>query len=262
LDFEFFKYHGTGNDFILIDNRNLTFPADQAVIEKLCDRRFGIGADGLILLQAHNKYDFDMRYFNSDGREASMCGNGGRCVVAFAAKLGLIKNETSFHAYDGLHQACITNNLIELSMSDVISVSKNDDIYILDTGSPQAVLFVSDLNKIDVQNIGSRIRNDKKISQKGVNVNFVEIVSPASINIRTYERGVEAETWSCGTGSVASAIVSYLKNKINSVTFISEVNVRGGQLKVSFEKSGNNTFTNIMLTGLATLVYSGKITLP
>ena len=259
MDINFYKYHGTGNDFILIDNRDLSFPDEKSVIETLCDRRFGIGADGLILLQEHEEYDFAMRYFNSDGKEASMCGNGGRCVVAFVAKLGLIKNETSFHAFDGKHKASISNNLIELSMSDVTDIKKVDDLFLVDTGSPQAVLFVTGLNEIDVHHLGSSIRNDKKISQQGVNVNFVEIISPASINIRTFERGVEAETWSCGTGSVASAIVSYLKNKMEPGVFINEVNVRGGQLKVSFETTGKNTFTNINLIGPATMVYQGKI---
>ena len=261
LEIEFFKYHGTGNDFILIDNRELFFQADQAIIEKLCDRRFGIGADGLILLQNHADFDFEMRYFNSDGREASMCGNGGRCAVAFAKKLGIIQNQTSFHAFDGLHKASITNEMIELSMSDVTEVSKTEDMYLLDTGSPQAVLFVSDLKNTDVHETGSRIRYDKKVSADGVNVNFVEVISPSVIQIRTYERGVEAETWSCGTGSVASAIVSLLKNNIASTAYQTEVNVRGGKLKVSFETADRKCFTDIKLIGPAALVFSGKITL-
>ena len=262
MDFEFYKYHGTGNDFILIDNRNQSFQVEQAIIEKLCDRRFGIGADGLILLQQHKEYDFAMRYFNSDGKEASMCGNGGRCTVAFAAKLGLIKNETSFHAFDGLHKASISNDLIELSMSDVTDIKNIEGLFILDTGSPQAVLFVTDLNSTDVYKIGSRIRFDKKISEHGVNVNFVEMISPADIHIRTYERGVEAETWSCGTGSVASAIISYLKNNVVTSAYSINVNVKGGRLKVSIETTDKNTFTNIKLIGPAMMVYSGKITIP
>lgn len=259
MDFEFFKYHGTGNDFILIDNRDHSFPVSQTIIEKLCDRRFGIGADGLILLQEHPGQDFDMRYFNSDGNEASMCGNGGRCVIAFAAKLGLIKDQTSFHAFDGIHNALINNDQIELSMSDVSKITTKDELFLLDTGSPQVVLFVTDLTNTDVYNIGKRIRYNKEISKNGVNVNFAEINSESNINIRTYERGVEAETWSCGTGSVASAIISYLQNNIAASPYTIIVNVKGGQLKVSFETTDKNTFTNIKLTGMATLVYSGKI---
>ena len=261
MDFEFFKYHGTGNDFILIDNRDHSFPVSQSIIEKLCDRRFGIGADGLILLQEHPVEDFDMKYFNSDGNESSMCGNGGRCVVAFAAKLGLIKNQTSFHAFDGSHKASINNDLIELSMSDVTDITRIDELFLLDTGSPQAVLFVNDLIHIDVYSAGKRIRYNKEISKKGVNVNFVEINSHSNIKIRTYERGVEDETWSCGTGSVASAIISYIQNDFTSLFFSIIVNVKGGQLQVSFETSDRITFTNIKLTGQATLVFSGKISL-
>jgi diaminopimelate epimerase len=259
LDIDFYKYHGTGNDFILIDNRNLAFPVSQVFIEKLCDRRFGIGADGLILLQEHPEYDFNMRYFNSDGNEASMCGNGGRCVVAFAEKLGLIQNHTTFKAYDGLHKASINNDLIELSMSDVSEISRIDEIFLLDTGSPQAVFFVTDLENTDVHNIGKRIRNNKEISKLGVNVNFVEIKSESEIDIRTYERGVEAETWSCGTGSVASAIISYKQNNINHSPHTMTVNVKGGQLKVSFELIDGNSFANIWLIGPASFVFSGKI---
>lgn len=259
MDFEFYKYQGTGNDFILIDNRNLAFPTEKTVIERLCDRRFGIGADGLILLQEQPDYDFAMRYFNSNGEEASMCGNGGRCVVAFAEKLGLIENETSFLAVDGLHKATISNELIDLSMSDVDSILPIDDLFLLDTGSPHAVLFVVDLANTDVVFIGSEIRNDKKISQEGVNIDFVEIISPTTINIRTYERGVEAETLSCGTGSVASAIISYIQNDLSASPYTTNVNVLGGQLQVSFETTDKKSFTNIKLSGLATFVFSGKI---
>jgi diaminopimelate epimerase len=261
LDFEFFKYHGTGNDFILIDNRNLSFNADKETIEKLCHRQFGIGADGLILIQNHNELDFNMRYFNSDGKEASMCGNGGRCAVSFAAKLGIIKSETSFFAFDGIHKALISNDIIELSMSNVTGIKDFESIYILDTGSPQAIIFVSDLEKIDVFNDGRKIRNDKNISQDGVNVNFVKIISSNEINIRTYERGVENETYSCGTGSVASAIVSYLKNNVESFDYSVNVNVKGGRLIVNFKTADKKTFTHIKLTGPAIMVFSGKISM-
>jgi diaminopimelate epimerase len=262
LDVHFYKYHGTGNDFILIDNRNLTFPAEQHLIEKLCDRRFGIGADGLILLQNHDELDFDMRYFNSDGREASMCGNGGRCVVAFAVKLGLISKEANFNAFDGAHKAVYKNETVELHMSDVRNIKHLQDLYILDTGSPQAIKFVTDLNAIDVVQTGREIRYNKSISQNGVNVNFVKVNSVNSIDVRTYERGVENETWSCGTGSVAAAIVNYLHNKIESNKFAIEVNVKGGNLTISFETTDKATFTNIKLIGSATLVYTGKISVP
>ena len=259
MDIEFFKYHGTGNDFILIDNRNLDFPVKQVIIKNLCDRRFGIGADGLILLQEHPDYDFDMRYFNSDGNESSMCGNGGRCVVAFAERLGLIKDQTTFKAFDGLHKALINKDQIELSMTDVSDINRIDDIYLLNTGSPQAIIFVTDLENTDVHNIGRRIRYNKEISKNGVNVNFIEITSDSNINIRTYERGVEAETWSCGTGSVASAIICYIQNEVLSSPSSINVNVKGGQLKVNFESDDRKLFTNIKLSGNAAFVYSGKI---
>ena len=259
MDIPFYKYHGTGNDFILIDNRDDSFPIEQPLIEKLCDRRFGIGADGLILLKNHDTYDFDMQYFNSDGNESTMCGNGGRCVVSFASKLGIIDNTTTFNACDGVHHAILNNKLIELSMSDVDSILTKNDIFLLNTGSPQAVLFITDLKTTDVFKTGSIIRNDKNISEKGVNVNFVEIIASDEINVRTFERGVEGETWSCGTGSVASAIISYLKNDLSLTNCSITVNVKGGKLKVSFETTDRKSFTNIKLTGPATPVFSGKV---
>lgn len=259
MEIDFHKYHGTGNDFIMIDNRNLSFPAEEDLIKYLCDRRFGIGADGLILLQNHPNHDFEMRYFNSDGREASMCGNGGRCVVAFAEQLGIIKEHTDFLAFDGIHKASFKNNVIELSMSDVTDVKKKDDIFLLDTGSPQAVLFVNRLETIDVFKLGCEIRYRTDISQNGVNVNFVEIKSESEIKIRTYERGVETETWSCGTGSVASAIVSSLQFKNSEAEHSVEVHVKGGKLRISFESTNGKLFTNIILAGPATGVFSGKI---
>jgi diaminopimelate epimerase len=260
MKLEFFKYHGAGNDFILIDNRRLGFVAEKKTIEQLCDRHFGIGADGLILLEYHPESDFRMRYFNSDGAEATMCGNGGRCIVSFARLLGLIDKKTSFFATDGSHDAVVISSdgnteVVKLKMNDVSKIEKLEDGFFVDTGSPHHVRFVKDVAKLDVIAEGRLIRYQKGRSADGVNVNFVELRN-GQLYSRTYERGVEDETLACGTGAVAMALVAH-QNGIAKSSPV-EINAVGGLLKVHFEIN-ENQYRNIWLEGAATRVFNGFI---
>ncbi|HUH28846.1 diaminopimelate epimerase [Gelidibacter sp.] len=253
----FYKYQGTGNDFVVIDNRYLAFDKkDTKRIKFLCDRRFGIGADGLILLESHDALDFKMVYFNSDGNESSMCGNGGRCIVAFAKFLGIINNSTSFEAIDGLHYAEIENDIIKLQMQDVTYLEKFESHVFLNTGSPHHVQMERDLEQLDIRKVGSTIRYGAPYNEVGSNVNFVSKISDELFSVRTYERGVEDETLSCGTGVTAVALAMHYigKTEKNLLT----LNVEGGTLKVSFEKDGQG-YRNIWLIGPAVQVFKGEI---
>jgi diaminopimelate epimerase len=254
----FSKYHGTGNDFILIDNRKLFFPSDDIeYIARLCDRRFGIGADGLLLLQEKEGYAFDMIYFNADGKQGSMCGNGGRCIVAFAKKLGIIQTECIFHATDGNHEATIdTNNRVELKMKEVHEYEMDEDAYILDTGSPHYVIFVEDLKDINVFENGQAIRYSDRFRKDGINVNFAE-KTDSGLVVATYERGVEDETYSCGTGATAAAISYYLDEKITTRTRV-PIQTKGGDLEVRFAPVEGG-FESVWLCGPATLVFEGVL---
>lgn len=255
MDFQFFKYQGAGNDFVMIDDRINLFPISQEFIEKLCNRYFGIGADGLILLQNDAESDFRMVYFNSDGRESTMCGNGGRCVVRFAQQLGLIHNETKFNAIDGIHEAIIDGEKIHLKMTDVLEVNSNMDFVFLNTGSPHHVEFVKDVAKVDVNKIGARIRSGEPYFEEGTNVNFIEITGENALKIRTYERGVEGETLACGTGVTAAAIAAFETGKLKeNEIYVSAV---GGNLSVKFERTLAGHYENIWLTGPAELVFEG-----
>lgn len=252
---KFYKYQGTGNDFIMIDNREQKFSSSAHLVQKLCDRRFGIGADGLILLENSNEHDFKMVYFNSDGNPSTMCGNGGRCIVAFAKQLGIISNKATFEAIDGVHCAKIENDEVSLEMISVNDVMKNGNDYVLNTGSPHYVAFVEqDIEEYPVYQQGFSIRNSEPFKQEGINVNFVSIKGEG-IFVRTYERGVEDETLSCGTGVTAAAIATYLKTNKNPTL----IQTLGGNLKVSFEANSNHSFTNVWLIGPATLVFEGLI---
>ncbi|MGC4130141.1 MAG: diaminopimelate epimerase [Bergeyella sp.] len=251
---EFFKYQGTGNDFVMIDNRNLSFPQNREYIEKLCDRRFGIGADGLILLQNDEETDFRMVYYNSDGNESTMCGNGGRCIVAFAYFLDIFESKTVFNAVDGLHEAEIKNGIVKLKMIDVNTISKDGECFVMNTGSPHFVKNVEMLKDYNVYENGNNIRNSPTYKAEGINVNFVEQISDDEIFVRTYERGVEDETYSCGTGVTASALSFMLNNTISEV----KVKTLGGNLKVYAEKNGDS-FSNIWLEGPAVQVFKGQI---
>ena len=253
---EFYKYQGTGNDFVMIDNRDLQFPKDKKIIAKLCDRRFGIGADGLILLENDEKYDFKMVYYNSDGGESTMCGNGGRCLVAFAFFLDIFENKCTFIAIDGEHEAEIRNGIVKLKMIDVENIQNDENDSVLNTGSPHYVKYVQDIADFNVFAEGNSIRNSENYREKGINVNFVENISDDEIFVRTYERGVEDETFSCGTGVTASALTFLQKNNLTSI----KVKTLGGDLKVYAEKHGNS-FREIWLEGSAKQVFKGKVDL-
>ncbi|SFH92898.1 diaminopimelate epimerase [Halpernia frigidisoli] len=251
---EFYKYQATGNDFIIIDNRDQQFLKDEKIIENLCDRRFGIGADGLILLEEHDTLDFKMVYYNSDGKGESMCGNGGRCIVAFAHFLDLFEDHTKFEAIDGDHQAEIINGIVKLKMIDVNEIFTDEDDFVINTGSPHYIKFTEDLEHFNVFNEGSKIRNSEKYHEQGINVNFVQILAADSLYVRTYERGVENETYSCGTGVTAAALPFINENKKIMVKTI------GGNLTVYAEKV-EKSFVNIWLEGPAKQVFKGKISI-
>ncbi|AKD05598.1 diaminopimelate epimerase [Pontibacter korlensis] len=252
----FYKYQGTGNDFVMVDNRKHVFPAeDEALVKHLCDRRKGIGADGLILLQDHPDYDFEMVYYNADGRVGSMCGNGGRCTVRFARQLGVIEDVAYFLAADGEHQASIEREQIHLKMNDVKEVEQIGEDYYLNTGSPHYVRFVEDVQNLDVYEEGRAIRYNERFKEVGTNVNFVQRLSDNEIFVRTYERGVEDETLSCGTGVTACALVASLKGMQSPV----KVKVLGGELQVAFEQNEDGSFKHIYLVGPAKQVFTGSI---
>jgi len=255
---KFFKYQGTGNDFVIFDNRNHQFDGLSTVqVQRLCNRRFGIGGDGLMLLNQHSEYDFEMKYYNADGKESSMCGNGGRCLVKFAYDMGLVKTTYRFLAIDGPHEAEVDlDGTVSLKMNDVQTVQYNNGHFVLNTGSPHYIELADDVMKMDVFNRGRQIRYSNAYAEKGINVNFVEQTNePDQIIVRTYERGVEDETFSCGTGVTAAALVCHHNdNGFNRV----EVKTRGGDLSVEYDKIGDS-FTNIWLCGPAEKVFEGEI---
>ena len=264
MKLDFFKYDGAGNDFVLIDIRERDPQLTQEQIARICHRRFGVGADGLMTLgKGEQEMDFVMRYYNSDGKEGSMCGNGGRCIAAFAASLGLghIDPETghrvlNFTGFDGPHRAEILMwhddsniGLVKLGMRDVecSSVRRCLDGWFLDTGSPHYVQRVSDLEHFDVFGEGRRLRNRTDVFPEGTNVDFIEDMPDGRLFVRTYERGVEDETWACGTGVTACALVSGNKRLVT----------RGGDFKVDFHPTGQ-IYENITLTGPVSFNFSGS----
>ena len=259
MELHFYKYQGTGNDFILADNRKKEYAAlttDQ--IHKLCDRRFGIGADGLMLLNEKDGFDFEMKYYNADGNGGSMCGNGGRCITKFAYHLGIHKEMYRFLASDGAHEAEIdTNGIVSLKMKDVKNIKKFNNDFILDTGSPHYIKLSSNVMEMDVFKKGYEIRHSKEFEEEGINVNFVEQLEEVDkIIVRTFERGVEDETYSCGTGVTAAALVCYHnENGFNDV----EVKTLGGKLSVEFDRLDDSRYENIWLCGPAEKVYEGNV---
>lgn len=253
----FKKYQGAGNDFVIIDNRAPEFlrREDTGRIRLMCDRRFGIGADGLMLLQNAAGYDFEMVYFNSDGRESTMCGNGGRCIAAFAQSLGITGDKCRFLAIDGPHEAFIpNNNWIELKLADVPTLEAGEGFYCLDTGSPHYVRFVQDIEAVDVDAEGKAVRYSEPFQLNGINVNFV-METPQRLYVATYERGVEGETLSCGTGVTAAALAHARKTGIQGYAHIG-VHTKGGPLEVKFH-AGIEGFSEIWLCGPAEEVFSG-----
>jgi diaminopimelate epimerase len=259
MTIEFYKYHGTGNDFVLLDNRDgKYYNLSQKNIVHLCHRRFGIGADGLMLLQNHAQYDFEMVYYNSDGNTSSMCGNGGRCISVFARDLGIVQTEASFVAIDGAHKSKIDDNDVELQMQDTIGITSYNQDFVLNTGSPHYVQFRDEVSTIDVRPQGAAIRNSQDFVKEGINVNFVKVRSDKTLQVVTYERGVEDETYSCGTGVVACALVQIRDNIGSNYVRIS---TKGGTLLVKCINHGKHKFTDVWLCGPATFVYKGTVSI-
>lgn len=259
MNIEFYKYQGTGNDFVILDNRDGKYTGlTKEQVAFICNRHFGIGADGLMMLQLKEGYDFEMIYFNADGGESSMCGNGGRCLVAFAKKMGVVADKALFIATDGPHEATIDErNLVQLKMKDVTAIERFADHSILDTGSPHYIKWVSKPEEVDVFEEGRLVRYNEKFGGAGINVNFVS-VQPGGINVRTYERGVENETLSCGTGVTASAIAAFADaTEPQNIT----VKTPGGTLSVKFKPTGHSKFEDVWLCGPATYVFHGSINL-
>jgi len=257
MKIKFQKYQGAGNDFVILDNRNNEFSSlDTEQIKKLCDRHFGVGGDGLMMLNNKTGYDFEMLYFNADGNPGSMCGNGGRCMIRYVYNLGIHTYTYKFWATDGVHEAEVDNHWIRLKMNDVNEIEEHSSYVILNTGSPHFVKFANDVENIDVVETGREIRYSKKYMPDGINVNFVEGTGEDSIFVRTYERGVEDETLSCGTGVTAAALVSaHNPRGFNRV----DVRTPGGNLSVEFTKVDDTHFENIWLCGPAEFVFAGEI---
>jgi len=256
MKFDFTKYQGTGNDFIMIDGRGKSIEFSSEEISHICDRRFGIGADGLIILKDHPNLDFEMDYYNADGSQ-SFCGNGSRCAQAFAKELGLISKDSNFLAIDGEHQGKIDQGVYATKMADVDSnsiVQLGTDWFI-HTGSPHYIQFVDDVDSIDVYLKGREIRYSEEYREEGTNVNFVEI-HENGINVRTYERGVENETLSCGTGVTAAAIAFQMQNNLQDENV--QVSTKGGDLNILLQRSADKTFDSIWLVGPAIKVFEGS----
>jgi diaminopimelate epimerase len=252
----FYKYQATGNDFILVDNRGNQFSKkDTKTIARLCHRRFGIGADGLILLETDKSTDFRMVYYNADGREGSMCGNGGRCITAFANHLGLIEDSCRFMAVDGLHQAHLKDGKVSLQMQDVAEIHDTPRYLWLDTGSPHHVQLWEPWESLDVNREGARLRYGL-YGSGGSNINFVHPLDGNRFEVRTYERGVEAETYSCGTGVTAVALGMHFLGHLQKAP--AEIKTLGGTLRVHFSK-GSQGYSNIWLEGPAELVFKGEL---
>ena len=260
MNIHFYKYQGAGNDFILVDNRNNVINHhNPALIAHLCDRRFGIGGDGVLFLQNHEGYDFEMVYYNADGQPSSMCGNGGRCIVAFAKYLGIIETETNFLAVDGPHYSKIsaTGDWVSLQMIDVDQISLDEDAYVLNTGSPHYIKLTDNLKTKDIYTEGKAIRNNDTYRAKGINVNFVE-PNGEGYFVRTFERGVEDETYACGTGVTAVALAMAKHNHQNG-HINTPIKVLGGDLNIRFDYDGEK-FSGIFLEGPAVKVFEGEVT--
>ncbi len=252
----FVKYQGTGNDFVMIDNRKGQVHLSVEQIGHLCDRKKGIGADGVILIQEHPELDFEMVYYNSDGSQ-SMCGNGSRCAVRFAHELGMIQgSNTKFLSTDGVHEAMLEGPIVHLHLKDVNETKRisHDELFI-DTGSPHHIRFVENAEACNVFEEGRSIRHLPAYAPGGTNVNFVELLDDSTIFVRTYERGVEDETLSCGTGVTAASIAATTRNLKSPVN----IKTLGGDLKVSFDHGNNGHFSNVFLIGPAEKVFEGSI---
>jgi diaminopimelate epimerase len=259
MQIAFQKYQGAGNDFIMLDNRDSKYSGlNTAQIAQLCHRNKGIGADGLILVEQAEKADFKMVYFNADGKESTMCGNGGRCVVAFAKALSIIDSQTTFEAIDGLHEAeILSDQQVRLGMTTVSSLTVHQNALVLNTGSPHYVALQDTLAQIDMVKEGAAIRNSEPFKAEGINVNFIACTPSGELTIRTYERGVENETLACGTGAVAGALAADHWNLLEGKNPI-RLHALGGTLEVAFNKNDQG-YEKITLLGPAEYVFSGTI---
>lgn len=260
MTIHFSKFHGTGNDFIIIDNRDNLCQLGSAIIEKLCDRHTGIGADGLIMLEITAGGNYFMRYYNSDGKEATMCGNGGRCVASYAVMSGITAREFDFMAGDGKHHAFVevkSDGLfdVKLKMNDVKKISKLTDGYFIHTGAPHFVKFANFTDSSEIITDGRLLRYDNRFQPQGVNVNFAAFTTEG-IRVRTYEKGVENETLSCGTGATAAALAAMLELGLDQKEW--KIRTKGGELSVTANFNGR-VFTEIILQGPAQFVFSGQI---
>jgi len=253
---KFFKYQATGNDFIIIDNTHKNIKLSEEDVKILCDRKFGVGADGLILLELESGFDYSMLYYNSDGKKSSFCGNGSRCLAHLAHKKKIFKKHASFLANGNRYQANVNNDVVSIKMQNISDIIVNqDDSVLMDSGSPHIVFFRNSVQNLDIGHLGKNIRNSVDYKEKGINVNFVEVHNQ-SLYVRTYERGVEKETLSCGTGVVASAIASHKKGFVNIDSI--KIKTNGGVMNVSFNYS-NQTYKDIFLSGTASLVFQGDV---
>jgi diaminopimelate epimerase len=261
METRFYKYQGTGNDFVILDNRDKAYDGlSKEQVVALCDRHFGVGGDGLMLLNRREGFDFEMKYYNSDGNESTMCGNGGRCLTKFASDIGIIQTSYRFIAIDGEHEASLnTDGTVSLKMNDVDEVRYDRGNFILSTGSPHFVTITTDVMNVDVVKRGREIRYNHEFKDEGINVNFVELTEePDKIIVRTYERGVEDETLSCGTGVTAAAVACHHNdNGFNRV----EVTTKGGMLSVEYDKL-DDSYKNVWLTGPAVKVFEGTLQIP
>lgn len=254
--FSFVKYQGTGNDFVLIDNTEAHFPVtNHQAIAQICHRNFGIGADGFICIEKDTTTDFYMRYFNSDGYEGSLCGNGSRCAIHYAKTLGLTTDKVMFSAADGVHHAQFINSEIALKLHNISTWEQRENAIFLDTGSPHHVVFVPDINTVDVTAEGAKIAHAAPYFSDGTNVNFVQLMDVNTLYVRTYERGVEAETLSCGTGVTAAALAAHISKKTTSIAI--QIQTRGGNLNVSFSPTTSG-YEAVVLQGPAAPVFTGN----
>lgn len=257
MKIHFFKYQATGNDFVVIDNRTAGYSFSREQIERICHRKFGVGADGLMLIEKHPTLDFNLVYYNSDGSQ-SLCGNGSRAAVRMASALGIVNGKATFNAYDGEHQAeLLPTGIVKLKMNPVNKTEKVGSDQFINTGSPHFIRFVESAEAYPVFDEGKKIRYSEQFKPGGTNVNFVQRLDDKSIFVRTYERGVEDETLSCGTGVVASALAASLSGYSSPVA----VKTLGGDLSVEFKSGLNGTFTDIYLIGPAKLVFEGDLEL-
>jgi diaminopimelate epimerase len=264
MTIEFYKYQATGNDFVLVDNRDGKISLSVEQVKSICDRKFGIGADGLMLIESNADSDFSLVYYNSDGSQ-SLCGNGSRAAVLFASSLGVINGETTFEAYDGPHQAKLTiGQKVRLKMNDVTEVRKLENDFFIHTGSPHYIRVVKDIEQFPVFDEGRKIRYADTFQPGGTNVNFIQLLDNNQIYVRTYERGVENETLSCGTGVTAAALAA------SFFGYVSPVGIRtlGGELSVEFSTTPHSDspgqaaiFTDIHLIGPAKMVFKGELEL-